>query len=360
MALIDNRAQIIEDRWSYPDADGGHAAPSHHVIPLDVLASVGSETLIDRPIGAFAASGVMADLIVPFLDKLDFVVVEFPKFRDGRVGSPSRALRESTWVQGRYPRDRECPTGSVCGARPVRVLDHCDAGRASPRAVAARRALGFQNFERRVAVAAPHPTTCGFARKCRGKIMTRLPLRTIGDAPEAAKELLVAAEKRNGFLPNLLRTLANAPVALETYLTVSGINARSSLSIAERETVQITAAATHGCGFCVAGHTLAAYKQAGLDSATVEALRNLGHVPNERLEAVARFTKVVIASRGRVEDADLEAFKACGFSDQAALEVVLGVSLATLCNFANNLGGVPLNPQFEPYRWDGVSAAAAG
>jgi uncharacterized peroxidase-related enzyme len=190
--------------------------------------------------------------------------------------------------------------------------------------------------------------------------MTRLPLRTIDDASEAAKELLAAAEKRNGYLPNLLRVLANAPVALETYLTVSGINARSSLSLAERETVQITAAATHGCGFCLAGHTAVAYKQAGLDKATVEALRNLGHVPNEHLEAVARFTKAVIATRGRVEDHELESFKAAGFSDQAALEVVLGVSLATLCNFANNLGAAPLNPQLEPYRWDGVSAAAAG
>jgi uncharacterized peroxidase-related enzyme len=188
--------------------------------------------------------------------------------------------------------------------------------------------------------------------------MTGLPMRTIDDAPQAAKDLLVAAERRNGFLPNLLRLLANAPVALETYLTVSGINARTSLSVAERETVQITAAATHGCGFCVAGHTAAAYKQAGLDKETVEALRNLAHVPNERLEALARFTKAVIATRGAVSDAELEVFKAAGFSDQAALEVVLGVSLATLCNFANNLGGAPLNPQFEPYRWDGARAAA--
>ena len=94
--------------------------------------------------------------------------------------------------------------------------------------------------------------------------MSRLPLRTIDDAEQAAKPFLEAAEKRNGFLPNLLRVLANAPVALETYLTVSGINARASLSLAEREVVQITAAATHGCGFCVAGHTAMAYKQAGL------------------------------------------------------------------------------------------------
>ena len=188
--------------------------------------------------------------------------------------------------------------------------------------------------------------------------MSRLPLRTIDEADAASRPFLDAAEKRNGFLPNLLRVLANAPVALETYLTVSGINARSSLSLAEREVVQITAAATHGCGFCVAGHTAVAYKQAQLDDATVEALRNLGPVPDARLEAVAGFTKAVIATRGRVDDADLQAFKAAGFTDQAALEVVLGVSLATLCNFANNLAGPALNAQLEPYRWNGVNTAA--
>ena len=189
--------------------------------------------------------------------------------------------------------------------------------------------------------------------------MARLPLRTIDDAPAASKELLISAEKRNGFLPNLLRILANAPVALETYLTVSGLNARASLSVAEREVVQITAAATHGCGFCVAGHTVAAYKQAGLDQGTVEALRNLAHVPNERLEAVARFTKAVIATRGRVAAAELDAFKAAGFDDQAALEVVLGVSLATLCNFANNLGRPSLNPELAQYAWNAPAADAA-
>jgi hypothetical protein len=33
------------------------------------------------------------------------------------------------------------------------------------------------------------------------------------------------------------------------------------------------------------------------------------------------------------------------------LEVVLGVSLATLCNFANNLAQNELNPQLAAYRW---------
>lgn len=188
--------------------------------------------------------------------------------------------------------------------------------------------------------------------------MSRLPLHTIEDAPDAAKPGLETAKKNNGFLPNLVRLLAGAPVALETYQTVSGINARSGLNLAEREAVQITAAATHGCGFCVAGHTAVAYKKAGLTPDVVDALRNGAEVPDARLNAVAVFTRAVIRSRGAVENSELQAFRDAGLSEANALEVVLGVSLATLCNFANNLGQPALNPELQQYAWDAPAAAA--
>lgn len=189
--------------------------------------------------------------------------------------------------------------------------------------------------------------------------MSRLPLRNISDAPDTAKPGLESAQKNNGFLPNLVRLLANAPVALETYQTVSAINARSELKLAEREAVQITAAAIHGCGFCVAGHTAVAYKKAGLTTEVIDALRAGGPVPDARLNAVAEFTRAVIRSRGGVHNSELQAFRAAGFSDANALEVVLGVSLATLCNFANNLGQPALNPELQQYAWNNSAAAAA-
>ncbi|MGM9458298.1 carboxymuconolactone decarboxylase family protein, partial [Lacticaseibacillus rhamnosus] len=77
---------------------------------------------------------------------------------------------------------------------------------------------------------------------------------------------------------------------LETYFTVSGINGRASLGLAEREVVQITAARLHGCEFCVAGHTAVALKKAQLDKATVRQLHLGGNTGNPRLDAVARFT----------------------------------------------------------------------
>jgi uncharacterized peroxidase-related enzyme len=189
--------------------------------------------------------------------------------------------------------------------------------------------------------------------------MPRLPLRTLDDAPDAAKSGLELSQKANGFLPTLVRLLANAPVALEAYQTLSGINARSGLRLAAREAIQITAAATHGCGFCVAGHTIVAYKRAHPSETVVNALRNNDHVPDERLNAIAALTRAVIRTRGNVNDEELKAFQEAGFTDANALEIVLGVSLATLCNFANNLGRSELNPEYVPYAWTNPIAAAA-
>jgi uncharacterized peroxidase-related enzyme len=189
--------------------------------------------------------------------------------------------------------------------------------------------------------------------------MSRLQLRTVENAPDAAKSGLETAQRSNGFLPNLLRLLANAPLAMEAYQTLSAINSRSELTLAEREAVQITAAATHGCGFCVAGHTAVGYKKAHLSDEVINALRDGCCGPDARLNAVADFTRAVIRSRGDVDDDELLAFRAAGFSDANALEVVLGVSLATLCNFANNLGQPALNPELQPYAWHSTTAAAA-
>jgi len=179
--------------------------------------------------------------------------------------------------------------------------------------------------------------------------MTRLTLQTEATAPEESRPLVQRAIANNGFLPNLIGILANSPQALETYLGVAQATARGELSLAERETLQITAARIHGCDFCVAGHSAAALKQAKLSLEAVGRLQRGETSGEPRLDAVRAFTEAVIATRGNVADDAFSAFRGAGFSERQALEVVLGVSLATLCNFANSLAGSPINPQLQPY-----------
>lgn len=179
--------------------------------------------------------------------------------------------------------------------------------------------------------------------------MSRLPIHSIDSAPADARERLRAAEQANGFLPNLLGVLANAPTALETYQVVGAINARNSLTPAEREVVQITAAVYNDCGFCVAGHTKLAYLKLQLPKGLVEALRTTTALEDPKLDALARFTLHVLERRGQVTDQALADLRTAGYGDAQALDVVLGVSLATLCNYANNLAQTPINAQLQAY-----------
>ncbi|MGZ5198543.1 MAG: carboxymuconolactone decarboxylase family protein [Telluria sp.] len=179
--------------------------------------------------------------------------------------------------------------------------------------------------------------------------MTRLTLHTKDTAPEASRPFVEKAIANNGFLPNLIGVLANSPQALQTYMTVSGINAETSLTLAEREVVQITAARIHGCDFCIADHTAVALKKAQLPVATVRALQQGAPTGDAKLDAVRVFSEAVIAHRGAVGDETYRAFLDAGYNERQGLEVVLGISLATLCNFANTLAGSAINPQLQPY-----------
>ena len=82
----------------------------------------------------------------------------------------------------------------------------------------------------------------------------------------------------------------------------------------------------------------------------VEALRAQGTLPDARLQALAAFTGPS-STRGRVSDAELQALREVGYTDGNALEVIVGVGLATICNFGNNLAQTPLNTQLADYAW---------
>ncbi|MCT8542087.1 carboxymuconolactone decarboxylase family protein [Glaesserella parasuis] len=179
--------------------------------------------------------------------------------------------------------------------------------------------------------------------------MSKFQIHTIDTAPEAAKEALQAVKNNNGFIPNLIGVLANAPTALETYRTVGAINQRTSLTPTEREVVQITAAVANGCGFCVAGHTAISIKQIKMPDELLQALRKATPIQDNKLDTLARFTLAVINTKGKVGEILLNEFFAVGYTQQNALDVVLGVSLASLCNYANNLADTPINPELQPY-----------
>ena len=179
--------------------------------------------------------------------------------------------------------------------------------------------------------------------------MSQFQIHSIDSAPEASQEALKAVQLANGFIPNLIGVLANAPTALETYRTVGAINGRNSLTATEREVVQITAAVVNGCDFCVAGHSKIALKVLKLEEQLVQQIRATTRIDDEKLDALARFTLAVIIQKAKLTDAQLQAFFAAGYNQQNAIDVILGVSLATLSNYVNNIAKTPINPELQAF-----------
>lgn len=179
--------------------------------------------------------------------------------------------------------------------------------------------------------------------------MAQFQIHSIDTAPEAAKEALTAVKNANGFIPNLIGVLANAPTALETYRTVGGINGRNSLTPLEREVVQITAAVVNGCGFCVAGHTKISLKALNAPKEIVDQIRATARISDPKLDTLARFTLAVMLQKAKLTEAQLQEFFNAGYNQQNAIDVILGVSLATLCNYVNNIAETPINPELQDF-----------
>lgn len=179
--------------------------------------------------------------------------------------------------------------------------------------------------------------------------MARLTVNTVETAPEKAKERIAAVEKANGFIPNLIGVLSNSPQALEMYQEVGKMNSRNSLTPQEIEVIQITAAAHNGCDFCVAGHTKVGTKLK-MSENVLNALRDRTKVDdNTKYQALAQFVMQLIDKRGQVSDNELKDIKDAGYNDTNILDIVMGVALATLCNYANNVAKNDINPELQPF-----------
>jgi AhpD family alkylhydroperoxidase len=180
--------------------------------------------------------------------------------------------------------------------------------------------------------------------------MNPFPLHDLETAPSDAKEMLAAITKRFGFLPNVYAHLAEAPAALEGLLQLSTIFARTSLSERHRHVLLLTSSVENRCTFCVAAHTRGAIA-GGLSQKSIAAIRD-GSTPDDVGDAaMVSFVRAMIHSKGLVSDAEVASFIAAGFTPRNALEVVLGVTLKILTNYANHIMHTELNEELAEFRW---------
>lgn len=165
--------------------------------------------------------------------------------------------------------------------------------------------------------------------------MPTIPALDPQSATGKAKTLLDAVQKKLGRVPNLMRTLAQAPAALDGYLALGGALAAGSLDAKTREQIALTVAEANLCNYCLSAHT-AIGGMVGLSAPEVTAARS-ATASQPKTNALLKLARSIVTNRGNLHDADLAAARSAGISDGEILEATANVALNILSNYVNHI-----------------------
>ncbi|WP_367065905.1 peroxidase-related enzyme [Oryzisolibacter sp. LB2S] len=171
--------------------------------------------------------------------------------------------------------------------------------------------------------------------------MNRVPLIDRSDTSADRKALLDEIHGAFGTTPAMFRAVANSPAALRSMWGSFGALGGGTLGARLGEQIAVAVADRNGCAYCLAAHT-ALGRKAGA-SAEEMAAAQLGESADARTQAALRFALKVVAERGRVSEADVQALRDAGFGDEAVVEILAHVALNLFTNYVNLALAVPVD-----------------
>jgi len=180
--------------------------------------------------------------------------------------------------------------------------------------------------------------------------MAEFKLYSTEEAPSQAKPFMEEAQKQMGMVPNLYKVMAESPNVLKAYKQLTENFTQGSLNADEITVVWQTVNVENRCNYCVPAHTAIA-SQMGVSDEITQALRDETPLPDNKLEALRRFTLAMVREHGNPGQAEMKAFFDAGYGPKQALDVVLGISMKTLSNYTNHIAETPLDEAFEQLAW---------
>ncbi|WP_288048179.1 carboxymuconolactone decarboxylase family protein [Acidiphilium sp.] len=178
-----------------------------------------------------------------------------------------------------------------------------------------------------------------------------LPGQSLESSDAAVRRVLEKAKAQVGFIPNMYANMVNSPGVLDTYLDgYARFRSDSTFTLVEQEVVFLVISVSNGCGYCTAAHSMIADKMSKVPADVLAALRTRKPIADPWLAALAKFTQTMFDTRGRPSQADLNSFRAAGFSDRHALEIVLALAVKTLSNYSNHLFHTEVDGMFADYK----------
>src|SRR6201998_3213821 len=154
-----------------------------------------------------------------------------------------------------------------------------------------------------------------------------------------AAELLAQVQKSLGQTPNMTKVMANSPALLKSWLALSGAVAGGTLPAPVRAPLAISTAQLNGCEYCLSAHTYIGANIAKVEPAELDSARK-GQSNDSHVAARLKLANATAENAGDVDDADIEAAREAGVTDEEIGEIVANLALNILTNYFNVLAHV--------------------
>jgi uncharacterized peroxidase-related enzyme len=182
-----------------------------------------------------------------------------------------------------------------------------------------------------------------------GKPISRYPVPEMKDLPQDIRDRILAVQAKAGFVPNVFLALAHRPDEFRAFFAYHDalMEKEVGLTRAEREMIVVATSSLNQCQYCVVAHgaILRIRAKDPLIADQVAANYRKADI-TPRQKAMLDFAVKVSRHAEEIEDADFDALRQHGFSDEDIWDIGAISAFFALSNRMANLIDIRPNDEF--------------
>ena len=180
--------------------------------------------------------------------------------------------------------------------------------------------------------------------------ISRYPVPELQDLPADLRQRIEEVQEKAGFVPNVFLALAHRPAELRAFLAYHDallLKEGGALSKGECEMIIVATSGANNCLYCVVAHgaILRVYEKKPLLADQIAVNHRKADI-TPRQKAMLDFALKVTRASHEVVDADFEALRAHGFSDEDIWDIAGISAFFGLSNRMANVISLRPNDQF--------------
>ena len=180
--------------------------------------------------------------------------------------------------------------------------------------------------------------------------ISRYPIPGLKDLPADVRDRILAVQEKAGFVPNVFLVLAHRPDEFRAFFAYHDalMEKKDGLTKAEREMIVVATSGANNCLYCVVAHgaILRVRARNPIVSDQVATNYRKADITPKQMAMLDLAMKVALRS-AEVGDADLDAARKAGWSDEEIWDIGAIAAFFAMSNRLANLTSMRPNAEFH-------------